>query len=255
MNITTELAAQLDYFALKFNQKEFIEHDPISIPHQFSDNRDIEISGFIAATIAWGNRKSIINSAQKILQAMDSAPYDFVMNHTPKDLKRMENLGHRTFRETDLLYFIAFLKHHYTQSNSLETAFEFGSNQTVEQALIHFHSNFFDLPYAPQRTRKHVSQPAKGSACKRLNMFLRWMVRQDKQGVDFGIWKSIRPSNLIIPLDVHVTNSVAELFNLAPMKPNWKNAVELTKTLSKIRPDDPVYYDYALFGYGIAKKA
>jgi uncharacterized protein (TIGR02757 family) len=255
VHISKQLAVQLDFLALKFNHIDFIEKDPISIPHLFSEKRDIEISGFIAATIAWGNRTSIINSARKILEAMDFAPYQFIMHHSDQDLQKLENLGHRTFRNIDLLYFIAFLKHHYSSSNSLESAFDFTTNPTIQEALTHFHNYFFQLPFAPQRTRKHVSTPSKGSACKRLNMFLRWMVRNDQQGVDFGIWNEVSPAALIMPLDVHVVNSVSELLNQPPIKPNWKNAVLLTNALKELRPEDPVYYDYALFGYGIANKS
>jgi len=254
VRVPENIIEQLNFLANKFNQHQFIDADPISIPHLFTDKRDIEIAGFIAATIAWGNRTAIVRSAKKIVEAMDYAPHQFITQHTDDDLKRFEKCGHRTFMYTDILYFIAFLKHHYAQHNSLESAFNFKEKMNVKDGLIHFHNTFFSLPYAPQRTRKHVSSPIKNSACKRLNMFLRWMVRKDQQGVDFGFWNSISPSELIMPLDVHVTQSVAKLFKLDPMKPNWKNAVELTHALKALNPDDPVVYDFALFGYGIDQK-
>jgi uncharacterized protein (TIGR02757 family) len=252
LKLTPNLIAQLEFYADKFNQAEFIKDDPISIPSRFSIKQDIEIAAFLTATISWGNRKSIINSATKIIAAMDNDPWQFVLNHRAKDLIALEKCGHRTFNATDLLYFIAFLKNHYAQENTLETAFLKG--KTMEEKLIKFNQYFFNLPFAPNRTQKHVASPAKKSACKRLNMFLRWMVRKDDKGVDFGIWKNINTADLIIPLDVHVVNSVSELFKIKPMKPNWQSALEITGVLKQINPQDPVLYDYALFGYGVSKK-
>ena len=254
MKLNKTVIDQLNYFALKYNTPDFIDKDPISIPHRFVKKQDIEISAFISATIAWGNRTSIISSANSIIEAMDNEPHQFITQHQDSDLKKMESLGHRTFLPIDLLYFISFLKFHYSKSASLESAFAFNQFKGVKDALIHFHNYFFDLPYAPNRTRKHVSTPIKQSACKRLNMFLRWMVRNDTNGVDFGLWKSISAAQLIIPLDVHVLNSLTELVGMNKPKPNWKTAEEVTSILRSIKPHDPVYYDYALFGYSVDKK-
>jgi len=249
-----KLKSLLDPLVVKYNNAEFIEHDPISIPHQFSKQQDIEISGFFAAILAWGNRKSIITSANRIIQAMDHAPYDFILNHSDNDLKGLLHIKHRTFNDTDLLYFVAWLKHHYLKENSLENAFVPYKNSNTEVSLIHFNQYFFSLPYAPKRTQKHIASPAKNSACKRLNMFLRWMVRTDENGVDFGIWKNISPANLIIPLDVHVLNSIEELMGIQNTKPNWKGAIAITEILKKLDAKDPIKYDYALFGYQVGKK-
>lgn len=249
-----ELKSLLDPLVEKYNNTGFIEHDPISIPHQFSKLQDIEISGFFASTLAWGNRKSIITSANSIMQAMDNAPYDFVLNHSDQDLKGLLHIKHRTFNDTDLLYFVAWLKHHYTENDSLEKAFIPHKNATIQESLTHFNQSFFNLPFAPKRTQKHVASPAKNSACKRLNMYLRWMVRKDNKGVDFGLWKNISPSKLIIPMDVHVLNSIEELMGIKNTKPNWKGAVAITEILQKLDRQDPVKYDYALFGYQVGKK-
>lgn len=252
--ISQELTNLLNFYADKYNKPNFIEHDPISIPHQYTERQDIEISGFITAMISWGNRKTIIKSATTIFSNMDNAPYDFIINHQDKDLIKLENCKHRTFQYTDLLYFIAFLKHHYSSNTSLESAFVNQPYSSTKDCLINFHNYFFSLPYAPNRTKKHVSTPIKNSACKRINMFLRWMVRKDDKGVDFGIWNQLKMSNLILPLDVHVMNSVQELLGISNLKPNWKTAEMLTDLMRVLNPSDPTYYDYALFGYGIDKK-
>lgn len=250
----TKLKNLLDPLVEKYNNKGFIENDPISIPHQFSKLQDIEISGFFAAMLAWGNRKSIITSANRIMKAMDNEPHNFILNHNDNDLKGLLHIKHRTFNDTDLLYFVAILKHHYSKENSLESAFIPYENSSTEEALNHFNQYFFSLPYAPKRTQKHVASPAKNSACKRLNMYLRWMVRTDENGVDFGIWNNISPANLIIPLDVHVLNSLEELMGIQNTKPNWKGAVAITEILRKLDVNDPIKYDYALFGYQVGKK-
>lgn len=239
----------------EYNRKEFIEDDPIQIPHSFKKTQDIEIAGFFAATLAWGQRKTIISKNRELMNLMDNSPHDFVLHHTARDLKRLEGFKHRTFNSTDLLYFVNFFKMHYSCHQSLEYAFTgSGTKQTTEQRLNYFHNYFFSLEYFPSRTKKHVAAPERKSACKRINMFLRWMVRQDKQGVDFGIWKTIQPAELICPIDLHV-DRVARKLKLIKRKPvDWQTAVELTESLKKFDPNDPVKYDFALFGLGVNEK-
>jgi len=241
----------------EYNQPSFIEPDPISVPHLFSKKQDIEIAGFFASIFAWGNRKIIINKSRELMKLMDDAPYDFIGNHSEKDLKRLLQFRHRTFNVTDLLYFILFLKHHYRQSDTLETAFSkwMGKKEeTIEKALIGFHDYFFSLHEAPVRTKKHIATPIRNSTCKRLNMFLRWMVRKDNCGVDFGIWDTISPSQLVCPIDVHVAR-VAKRFHLMVRKQiDWQTALELTSYLRKFDQHDPVKYDFALFGLGVVEK-
>lgn len=239
-----------------YNQPSFIKGDPICIPHRFSKRQDIEIAGLFAAVLAWGNRTSIINSANKIMQWMDDAPHDFVLHHQDTDLKKMLGFAHRTFNATDLLYFIHWLQHHYSQHNSLEDAFvptPRYKHDTVEQALIHFHNYFFSIEH-PERTRKHIATPARKSACKRINMYLRWMVRADKHGVDFGIWKKISPHQLVCPLDVHVGRVACRLGLIRNEKSDWQNALSLTQSLRELNPKDPAVYDYALFGLGAEER-
>lgn len=240
----------------EYNTTQFIDKDPICIPHLFTHKQDIEIAGFFAATLAWGNRTSIINSCKRILDAMDRAPHDFLLNHEEVDLKRFLDIKHRTFNATDLLYFIQFLSHHYRLHESLESAFcptATHEHITMKDRLIYFNQTFFSLEH-PARTQKHVSTPYKKSACKRLNMFLRWMVRSDNQGVDFGIWTSIKPSELICPMDVHV-GRVAHRFGLIQEnKGNWQTAEELTASLCKLDSNDPVKFDFALFGLGVEER-
>ncbi len=251
-----ELKAFLDEKVEQYNNLNFIKDDPISIPHLFSDSRDIEISGFIIATIAWGKREMIIKNGQRIVEAMDMQPYNFIINYNEKtDFKYIQDIKHRTFNSADLNYFIKSLQHCYTQHNSLEDLFSNGLSPTstsIKEAIISFRTSFFEIAKATdQRTFKHVSNPEKGSAAKRINMFLRWMVRADNKGVDFGIWKSISPSILSCPLDVHSGN-VARSLNLLSRKQNdWKALEELDNNLKKLDQNDPVKYDFALFGLGI----
>jgi uncharacterized protein (TIGR02757 family) len=236
--------------AKQYNNKNFIANDPISIPHQFTKLQDVEIAALFAATLAWGNRTTIINSCKKLMQLMDNAPHQFITQHQEGDLKRFLPFVHRTFNATDLLYFIAFLQQHYLTNTSLENAFSKylqPTDTSVKNALIGFNNYFFSLPDYPMRTRKHVATPARKSACKRLNMFLRWLVRNDLQGVDFGIWKNIKMHQLICPLDVHVSNTAFTLGILPNKKANWDNAVALTQFLKTINPTDPAVFDYALF--------
>jgi uncharacterized protein (TIGR02757 family) len=275
-----ELKNFLDFKVTQYNQPGFIENDPVCIPHLFENKQDIEIAGFIAAILAWGQRKTIINKCRELLERMDYAPYDFVLNHHDNDLKRLLNFKHRTFNDTDLLYFISFFKFHYQNHDSLEKAFIPGQaiylseymqsdsgnityqsevclapqlNFSIEQALNHFRNYFFSLDDFPGRTKKHISSPQQKSTCKRLNMFLRWMVRKDTNGVDFGIWEILKPKDLICPCDVHV-DRVGRLLGLITRKQtDWLTAVELTENLKQFDPLDPVKYDFALFGLGVEK--
>lgn len=248
----------LDLKSDQYNSPDFIENDPIVIPHQFTKKQDIEIMGFWSAMLAWGQRKTIINKCNELIRLMDGAPHDFIINHQDTDLKRLVGFKHRTFNDTDTLYFIEFFKHHYNNNDSLETAFLPPDNSkgdvSVERALNHFRSYFFSLEDYPRRTIKHVSSPAQKSGCKRLNMFLRWMVRSDDKGVDFGIWKSLKPGDLICPMDVHVDRVARKLGLTTRAQVNWQTAVELTERLREFDPIDPVKYDFALFGLGIEEK-
>jgi len=243
----------LDRKVEQYNQPSFIKDDPISIPHLFTKKQDIEIAGFFAAVFAWGNRTTIINKSKELMQLMDMQPYKFCLNTDLGGLKRLLEFKHRTFNATDLLYFVEFLKFHYQDNNSLETAFTKWGN-TVEEMLTGFHHYFFSLEDVPKRTKKHIATPEKKSNCKRLNMFLRWMVRSDNKGVDFGIWKNISPSQLICPIDLHVAR-VAKRFSLLQRKQiDWQAAIELTNYLKTLDPGDPVKYDFALFGLGAMEK-
>jgi len=244
---------QLDRYVEKFNTLEFIDSDPIQIPHRFSLKEDIEISGFLAATIAWGQRKSIINNALRLMDLMDNAPYDFLINSNENtDFQRFANFVHRTFNGSDCLYFLKSLKNIYLKYNGLENVFSVGfeKNHTVFSALEYFRSVFLELPH-DLHCQKHLSDVACGSAAKRLNMFLRWMVRSDSAGVDFGIWEKISQSALMLPLDVHSGN-VARAFGLLSRKQNdWKAVEEITEVLRTFDAADPVKYDFALFGAGV----
>ncbi len=251
-----ELKEFFDEKVALYNQPSFIDKDPVCIPHLYTKQQDIEISGLFAAVLAWGNRTTIINSCYKIMGWMDNAPHDFIVHHQETDLKRFLHFAHRTFNTTDLLYFIYFLNYHYTRHNSLEQAFVPDKKYTelnVKQALIHFHNYFFSIEH-PDRTQKHIATPDRNSACKRLNMYLRWMVRKDKCGVDFGIWKKISPAQLICPLDVHVARVAHRLDLLPTNKADWKNAEALTDLLKQLNSKDPAVYDYALFGLGMAER-
>lgn len=240
-----------------YNKKKFITTDPVQIPHRFTKLQDVEITGFWAAMLAWGNRTTIINKCNELINLMDNDPHNFVINAKVKDYKRFENFKHRTFNFTDTLHFLNFFKKYYTENESLEKAFTKGittKNENLEQGLINFHNLFFNLKDAPQRTRKHVATPFKKSTCKRLNMFLRWMVRKDKCGVDFGLWKSIKPHQLLCPLDVHVERVARKLNLITRKQRDWKTTVELTNALKQFDPKDPVKYDFALFGLGVEEK-
>lgn len=246
----------LDEKVRLYNQPSFINDDPVSVPHQFTRQQDIEIAGLFAAVLAWGNRTTIINNCSKLMQWMDNSPHEFILHHSAPELKHFLKFVHRTFNATDLLYFFSFLKYHYKAFDSLEDAFvpaKTYREDTVEQALIHFHNYFFSIEH-PERTRKHIATPARKSACKRINMYLRWMVRKDKQGVDFGLWKKIKPHQLVCPLDVHVARVAERLQLIENNKSNWANTMQLTKSLREMNPADPAVYDYALFGLGVAER-
>jgi uncharacterized protein (TIGR02757 family) len=252
-----ELKFFLDKKVDEYNQPFFINDDPVSIPHLFTKKQDIEIAAFFASIFAWGNRTTIINKSKELLLLMDNAPYDFCLNEDIDRVKKLLQFKHRTFNSTDLLYFIEFLQHHYLKNDSLETAFTKGLNkkdETIENGLNSFYTYFFSLEDSPTRTHKHIASPRKNSTCKRLNMFLRWMVRKDNNGVDFGIWKNISPAQLICPVDVHVAR-VARHFNLLHRKQiDWQAALELTNYLRILDKTDPVKYDFALFGIGVSKE-
>ena len=290
LNTFQELKNFLDLKVDQYNRPGFIENDPICIPHQFKLKQDIEIMGFWASILAWGQRKTIINKCNELITMMDGAPYDFIMNHQDSDLKRFLNFKHRTFNETDTLYFIEFFRQHYKNYPSLENAFtginlsthfrdEYldemevseivesssapcylgglkvdSSTKSIEKHLNSFRTYFFSLPDFPLRTKKHVSSPSQKSTCKRLNMFLRWMVRDDDKGVDFGIWKTINPSQLICPTDLHVERVARKLKLITRKQVDWLTAAELTLNLQKFDPADPVKYDFALFGLGIEEQ-
>ena len=240
----------------EFNHPRFIELDPIRVPHSFSLPQDIEIAGFWVAMLAWGQRPTIIKKGFQLMEMMDNAPYQFIMNHQPGDLKPFEQFKHRTFNGTDTLYFLDFFQRFYRIHTSLEEAFMPAKSSKIDMkaVLSTFHENFFSADYAPARTRKHVATPARKSACKRLNMFLRWMVRKDDRGVDFGLWNNISASDLICPCDLHVDRVARELGLITRKQTNWDTAVELTDNLKKLDPQDPVKYDFALFGLGVMEQ-
>ncbi|MFD2037271.1 TIGR02757 family protein [Belliella marina] len=247
----------LDSKVEKYNQPGFIPLDPISIPHGFTKKQDIEITGFVASILAWGQRKTIINKCVELFAMMDNAPHDFIKNHSENDLKPFLNFKHRTFNDIDTLYFIEFFKWYYSKFESLETAFLQGYEADVNamgHLLTNFHDFFFQLPDSPKRTRKHIATPRRKAACKRINMFLRWMVRKDSCGVDFGIWETIKPSQLICPCDIHVDRVGRKLGLITRKQTDWQTAVELTERLRLFDPSDPVKYDFALFGLGIEEK-
>lgn len=240
-----------------YNQPGFITNDPISIPHRFSKKQDIEISGFFAAILAWGQRKTIINKCLELFEKMDNAPHEFLMNHQEDDLKPFLSFKHRTFNDVDTLYFIHFLTWFYKKYDSLEQAFLLGQNgeiDAMESILSRFHEFFFSLPDAPSRTRKHIATPVRKAACKRITMYLRWMVRKDSKGVDFGIWDQIKPAQLICPCDLHVDRVARKLGLITRKQTDWLTALELTEQLRTFDPMDPVKYDFALFGLGIEEK-
>ncbi|GAA3589137.1 TIGR02757 family protein [Flavivirga amylovorans] len=241
----------LDAKVIQYNNPKFIESDPIQIPHQFNKKEDIEISGFLTATIAWGNRKSIINNAMRLMDLLDNSPYDFVLNHSETDLEKLIPFVHRTFNGYDSIQFVKSLKHIYENHGGLESIFsKHVKTESLQVAISKFKSTFFEIEHL-QRTQKHISDPLKNSAAKRINMFLRWMVRHDNTGVDFGIWKTLAPSELSCPLDVHSGNVARKLGLLQRKQNDAKALLELDTALRKLDKTDPVKYDFALFGLGV----
>lgn len=248
-----ELKIFLDNKADEYNQPSFIPNDPISIPHLFTKQQDIEIAGFFAAIFAWGNRTTIINKSKELIMLMDHTPYNFCQNADAVKLKQLASFKHRTFNADDLYYFVEFFRQHYSEHSSLEKAFFPRKGMTVEEGLNYFKTYFFSGGHL-KRTEKHISSPSQKSTCKRLNMFLRWMVRKDSKGVDFGIWKRIEPAQLICPLDVHVVRVARKLGLLQRKQNDWQAAVELTEYLRTLDEKDPVKYDFALFSLGVDEK-
>jgi len=248
------IKSTLDHYYEAFNRIDFIQDDPITLPHLFSRKEDIEITGFLVAILSWGQRKTIINNGKKLLEIFDQQPYQFITGHNDNDLKKCLGFVHRTFNDTDLLSLITYLKILYVDEDGLEKAFSKHlkkNDLSVEPALNGFRRDYEKSSSYVKRTGKHIAWPGAGSACKRLNMYLRWMVRKDHQGVDFGIWNSIRPSQLVCPLDVHVIRQAVELGLLKNPKSDWKTAMELTNQLRIFDIKDPVKYDFALFGMGV----
>lgn len=249
-----ELRDFLNEKADQYNAPDFIENDPIQIPHRFSLKQDIEIAGFLAATISWGNRKSIINSADKMLDIMGNSPYDFVMNYSEKDLERIQDKSiHRTFNGQDFSYFIKQFNRIYNENESLESLFKVKKTENnFLHAIERFRNGFLETE--KHRSHKHISSPYKNSSAKRIIMFLRWMVRKDKRGVDFGIWENIDQKNLSIPLDVHTGNISRKLGLVSRTQNDWKTVEELDIAIRKFDEKDPAKYDFALFGLGVTKE-
>ncbi|MDA9028453.1 TIGR02757 family protein [Flavobacteriaceae bacterium] len=249
-----ELKDFLDAKVVQYNTPDFIGSDPLQIPHRYSSKEDIEISGFLTATIAWGNRKSIINNANRLMKLMDDAPHDFVMQHQPKDLEVLNSFVHRTFNGTDCIQFMESLKHIYTHHKGLEGIFNsYAETDSLQMAIHHLKQHFFEIDHL-QRTQKHISDPLKTSAAKRINMFLRWMIRPNDTHVDFGLWSQLSPSQLSCPLDVHSGNVARKLGLLNRSQNDAKALAELDTSLRKLDPTDPVKYDFALFGLGVFEK-
>ena len=249
-----ELKEFLDEKVDLYNNPKFIASDPIQIPHQFSKKEDIEIAGFLTATIAWGNRKMIIKNASKMMQLLDNAPHDFIINHNKKDLESITDFVHRTFNSIDLQQFVKSLKHIYKNHGGLEKVLAITDGSSNYQTAIHHFKNiFFEIEHS-KRTQKHISDPLKNSAAKRINMYLRWMIRNDNKGVDFGIWKTHKSSNLSCPLDVHSGNVARKLKLLTRKQNDWKALAELDLNLRKLDKIDPVKYDFALFSLGVFEK-
>jgi len=249
-----ELKDFLDAKAAKYNHPNFIATDPIQVPHLYSQKENIEIAAFFSATIAWGNRKSIINNALKLMQQMDNQPYDFILNASSVEKEKLRSFVHRTFNGDDCLFFVESLKNIYQNHGGLEIVFEkgFQIEKTVKSSLTYFFEIFFEI--GGERTRKHISNVEKGASGKRLNMFLRWMTRKDKSGVDFGIWDGIPTSALMLPLDVHTGNVARKLGLLQRKQNDWKAVEEVTANLRLFDPSDPIKYDFALFGLGAFEK-
>lgn len=250
MNKADEIKILLDKAVSRYNQFDFIENDPIQIPHRFTRKEDIEIAGFLSASIAWGQRKTIIRKGWRLMERMDFAPYDFIMEED--DFSPFLDFVHRTFNGQDCVFFLQSLKNIYQNHGGLERVFTKGFEQenSVFSSLRHFRRVFLEIPHEV-RSRKHLSDVSKNSSAKRLNMFLRWMVRSDDNGVDFGIWKNIPMASLMLPLDVHTGNVGRDLGLLSRKQNDWKAVEEITEVLRNFDADDPIKYDFALFGLGI----
>ena len=253
----TELFELLETKHDQFNRPSFIEEDPIAIPHQFTRKEDIEIAGFLTALIAWGRRASILQNARRLVEYMDWAPYDFVRGCTEEDLEKLAGFVHRTFNELDAKALMLSLKEVYQHHGGLETIFSeqiCERDESVYAGILSAREKLLNYAHVPVRTHKHVANPAKGSAAKRINMFLRWMVRKDRRGVDFGVWDKIDMGQLVCPLDVHTGNVGRKLGLLSRKQNDWKAAIELTQNLRNFCPEDPVKYDFSLFGLGVYEK-
>jgi uncharacterized protein (TIGR02757 family) len=250
----TEIKAFLDEKAEQFNRPVFIETDPIQVPKLFIQKENIEIAAFLTATISWGSRPAIIKNALRLMQLMDNSPYEFITQNSEKKMKHLESFVHRTFNGQDCIYFARSLRNIYQNHGGLQQVFEtgFSKENSIKEALAHFYKVFFELP--GERTRKHISNVERGAAAKRLNMLLRWLVRDDNCGVDFGLWQGIPASQLMLPLDVHTGNVARKLGLLQRKQNDWKAVEEVTEVLRKFDPQDPVKYDFALFGLGIFEK-
>lgn len=249
-----ELKSFLDLKVETYNRNSFISSDPIQIPHQFSKKEDIEIAGFLSATIAWGNRTMIIKNSKRMMEIMDNSPFDFIMNHSKKELSSITNFVHRTFNSTDLQYFIKSLQNIYENYEGLENILKPLKNEVnYQNSITRFKTIFFELQHEV-RTEKHISNPLKNSAAKRIHMYLRWMVRKDTKGVDFGLWKTHSPAFLSCPLDVHSGNVARKLGILTRKQNDWKAVHELDTKLRSFDVKDPVKYDFALFGLGVFEK-
>ncbi len=250
----SELQVLLDESYEKYNTLDFIETDPIQVPHSFSKKENIEISAFLAATIAWGRRDMIIKNAWRMIKILDNNPYDFIMNATQKDFNSLERFVHRTFQHVDFVFFLQSLQNIYKNKNGLEDVFWQGyrKNKSIKEAIMNFREVFFELP-APDRTQKHVANVTRNSAAKRINLFLMWLIRHDKVGVHFGLWKKFNPADLMLPLDVHTANMSRALKLLQRKQNDWKAVVELTNNLKKFDANDPTKYDFAIFGLDLDK--
>lgn len=255
--IMSDLQALLDQKFRQYNTPSFIDEDPIRIPHQFARKADIEVAGFLAALIAWGQRTTILRNAQALMARMDLAPYDFVMQAGEAELAQLEGFVHRTFNSLDARALVLALRRVYADHGGLEGIFSAPISlrtPDVGPGIIHARTVLTAGPDFPARTHKHLANPATGSSAKRLNMFLRWMVRRDGQGVDFGLWRGIAPRQLICPLDIHTGNVARKLGLLTRKQNDWKAALELTEALRQFCPEDPVRYDFGLFGLGVYDK-
>lgn len=255
MSLGEDIKCLLEEKYIQYNQADFVENDPVCVPHHFKKKQDIEIAGLFTAILAWGQRKTIIGKSLELMRGMDFSPYDFIINHSEADLRKFTGFKHRTFNATDTLYSIYFLNWYYSKNRSLEDLFiPRKEDPSIENGLIHFHNHFFSLEIAPLRTKKHIPTPERKSTCKRLNMYLRWMVRKDDHGVDFGLWDRIKPDQLICPVDLHVDRVARNLGLITRKQTDWMTALQLTQKLKELDPVDPVKYDFALFGLGVIDK-